>query len=106
MFTVWNPNLSCVSMLSGAAVAKICTVTGPTVIDFQGSLNNVADRCAYSLVSNLDASIGVFASFMERRRRDVSFVDSMTLSVGGGNNIVLQQGGRVLVSYKQPLEVS
>lgn len=82
----------------GTAGAITCTVTGPTVIDFQGRLNNVTDRCAYTLLSDL--GVEVFASFQERRRRDVSFVDSVTLAVGSGDAVILEQGGRVLVSCK------
>ncbi|XP_037536767.1 alpha-tectorin-like [Nematolebias whitei] len=91
-------HLCLVIALTGAAVAEICTVTGPTVIDFQGFLNNVVDRCGHSLMSDTDAGFEVLAHFLERRRKDVSFVDSVTLSVAGSGDIVLQQGGRVLVN--------
>ncbi|XP_017297450.2 uncharacterized protein LOC108251611, partial [Kryptolebias marmoratus] len=85
--------------LQGAARAEICTLTGPTVIDFQDHLNNVTDRCAYSLLADSGNDLKVVANFRERRRRDVSFVDSVTLTVGSSaNEIVLEQGGRVLVN--------
>uniref|UniRef100_A0A3Q3BK88 Pancreatic secretory granule membrane major glycoprotein GP2-like n=1 Tax=Kryptolebias marmoratus TaxID=37003 RepID=A0A3Q3BK88_KRYMA len=85
--------------LTGAATAEICTLTGPTVIDFQGHLNNVTDRCAYSLLADSGNDLKVVANFRERRHRDVSFVDSVTLTVGSSaDEIVLEQGGRVLVN--------
>ncbi|XP_028260880.1 alpha-tectorin-like [Parambassis ranga] len=73
----------------------VCTVTGPTVIDFHGQVNSVKDRCAYSLVSV--TNLTVLATFQERRRKDVSFVDSVTLKLGG-LEFHLGQGGRVLLN--------
>lgn len=87
-------------MFTGAATAKICTVTGPTVIDFSGKLNAVKDRCAYTLMENEEFSI--VANFRDRRRRDVSFVDSVTLKFTG-DTYDLQQGGRVVVSRIQSI---
>uniref|UniRef100_A0A3Q3BEB0 Uncharacterized LOC108250204 n=1 Tax=Kryptolebias marmoratus TaxID=37003 RepID=A0A3Q3BEB0_KRYMA len=74
----------------------ICTVTGPTVIDFFGHLDFVKDRCVYSLLNIPSVSdFQVLAKFQERRRKDVSFLDSVTLEVNG-THIHLKQGGIVL----------
>ncbi|XP_047442036.1 uncharacterized protein LOC125008728 [Mugil cephalus] len=71
-----------------------CTVTGPTIIDVHGQVNSVQDRCAYPLVSVPD--LDVLATFQERRRTDVSFVDSVTLVLGDpAVHIHLEQDGRV-----------
>ncbi|XP_013875232.1 alpha-tectorin-like [Austrofundulus limnaeus] len=86
----------CVLMaLQGASTVQICTVTGPTIIDFSGELNDVTDRCEYNLLLDTDFEMSAF--FRDRHRRDVSFVDSVTLS-DSGNIFELQQGGRVLVN--------
>lgn len=90
---------------AGAARADTCTVTGPTIIDFKSQLNNVTDRCAYSVMKDSSNGFEVFANFRERRRRDVSFVDSVTLLMAGsGVAFHLEQGGRVLVSYNAEQE--
>ncbi|XP_024655734.2 alpha-tectorin [Maylandia zebra] len=72
-----------------------CTVTGPTVIDVHGHMNSIQDRCAYSLFSTpLLPDFLVLGNFRDRRRKDVSFLDSVTLRVDG-HDIHLEQGGRV-----------
>uniref|UniRef100_A0A3Q0RF68 ZP domain-containing protein n=1 Tax=Amphilophus citrinellus TaxID=61819 RepID=A0A3Q0RF68_AMPCI len=78
-------------------VSKTCTVTGPTVMDIHGQVNSIQDRCAYSLVSTpLVPDFHVLANFQERRRKDVSFLDSVTLRLDGpGVYIHLEQGGRL-----------
>ncbi|XP_070849848.1 uncharacterized protein [Chaetodon trifascialis] len=74
----------------------ICTVSGPAVIDFYGRLNDVQDRCAYTLLSGSTVSrITVVGYFRERRRRDVSFLDSVTLQLDGDDDVHLEQGGVV-----------
>ncbi|XP_015250066.1 PREDICTED: uncharacterized protein LOC107097433 [Cyprinodon variegatus] len=74
----------------------ICTVTGPAVIDFHGQQNSVKDRCSYSLLRIPSApGFQVLANFQERRRKDVSFLDSVTLQLAG-QAIGLNQGGRVV----------
>ncbi|XP_045919973.1 IgGFc-binding protein-like [Micropterus dolomieu] len=75
----------------------ICTVTGPTVIDFLSQVNSVPDRCAYSLLSGPSVpGFHVLGNFRERRRKDVSFVDSVTLQLDGpGVQIQVDQDGRV-----------
>lgn len=76
-----------------------CTVTGPTVIDFHGHVNTVEDRCAYSLLSTPKVpDFLLLANFRERRREDVSFLDSVTLT-GTDFQIHMEQGGVVRVSY-------
>ncbi|XP_014185503.1 uncharacterized protein LOC106632455 [Haplochromis burtoni] len=76
-------------------LASTCTVTGPTVIDVQGHMNSIQDRCAYSLFSTpLLPEFLVLGNFRDRRRKDVSFLDSVTLRVDG-HDIHLEQGGRV-----------
>ncbi|XP_013881858.1 alpha-tectorin [Austrofundulus limnaeus] len=84
--------------LTGAARADTCTVTGPTIIDFKSQLSNVTDRCVYSVMKDSSNGFEVFANFRERRRRDVSFVDSVTLTVDSGDTVILEQGGRVLLN--------
>nr|ABS32022.1 sperm plasma glycoprotein 120 [Melanochromis auratus] len=76
-------------------LASTCTVTGPTVIDVHGHMSSIQDRCAYSLFSApLLPDFLVLGNFRERRRKDVSFLDSVTLRVDG-HDIHLEQGGRV-----------
>nr|XP_046236031.1 uncharacterized protein LOC124054280 isoform X3 [Scatophagus argus]XP_046236032.1 uncharacterized protein LOC124054280 isoform X3 [Scatophagus argus] len=72
----------------------ICTVTGPTIINFYGQVNSVPDRCVYILLAGY--GIAIFANFPERRRKDVNFLDSLTLWTDD-SVIVLKQDGRVLV---------
>ncbi|XP_015249954.1 PREDICTED: uncharacterized protein LOC107097344, partial [Cyprinodon variegatus] len=77
-------------------VNRICTVTGPTVVDSQGYQSSVTDRCMYSLLSDSSSSFELLANFQERRRRDVSFLDSVSLRPVGSNDYFhLEQGGRV-----------
>ncbi|XP_015257712.1 PREDICTED: alpha-tectorin-like [Cyprinodon variegatus] len=85
----------------------VCTVTGPALIDFHGLLTSVRDRCTYSLLSLPSApDFQVLANFQERHRKDVSFLDSVTLRLDGpGVQIHLKQGGRVQVN-DAPLSLS
>ncbi|KAL4008046.1 hypothetical protein ACER0C_001898 [Sarotherodon galilaeus] len=72
-----------------------CTVTGPTIIDVHGQINSIQDRCAYSLFSTPSLpDFQVLGKFRDRHRTDVSFLDSVTLSLDG-HDIHLEQGGRV-----------
>ncbi|XP_006808626.1 alpha-tectorin-like [Neolamprologus brichardi] len=76
-------------------VNSTCTVTGPTIIDVHGQINFIQDRCAYSLFSIPSLpDFHVQGNFEDRRRKDVSFLDSVTLRVGG-HVIHLEQGGRI-----------
>ncbi|XP_032439507.1 alpha-tectorin-like isoform X1 [Xiphophorus hellerii] len=94
--------LCTVMALTGAAGADICTVTGPAVIDFTGQFSPVADRCVYSMLSDSSMGFEVFATFRERRRRDVSFLDSVTLKLQDpAVQFHLQQGGRVQMNDAQ-----
>ncbi|XP_055370321.1 zonadhesin-like isoform X2 [Betta splendens] len=85
---------------NGICASTACTVTGPAVIDFYGRLGSIQDRCTYSLLSRLSGpSFQVLANFQERRRKDVSFVDSVALVLSGsGLFINLGQGGTVQVN--------
>ncbi|MEQ2260924.1 hypothetical protein XENORESO_003324, partial [Xenotaenia resolanae] len=85
------------------SLGSICTVTGPAVINFHGQQNSVKDRCSYSLLRIPSVpDFQVLANFQERRRKDMSFLDSVTLRLNGsGVHIHLKQGGRVLVSRLQ-----
>ncbi|XP_039461534.1 uncharacterized protein LOC120435699 [Oreochromis aureus] len=76
---------------------SVCTVTGPTVIDFHGQMNSLQDRCGYCLFSTPSVpDFHVQGNFRERHRKDVSFLDSVTLCLGEpGIRIHLEQGGRV-----------
>ncbi|XP_068578084.1 uncharacterized protein [Cebidichthys violaceus] len=84
-------------LCQGDNQCALCTVTGPTVIDIHGQVNSVQDRCAYSLMTT--ASIPEFqvhATFRERRREDVSFLDRVILFLEKPNvHINLEQGGKV-----------
>ncbi|CAI5660863.1 unnamed protein product [Oreochromis niloticus] len=76
-------------------LASTCTVTGPTVINVHGQINSIQDRCAYSLFSTPSLQdFHVLGNFKDRRRTDVSFLDSVTLRLDG-HYIHLEQGGRV-----------
>uniref|UniRef100_A0A3P9MKT5 ZP domain-containing protein n=1 Tax=Oryzias latipes TaxID=8090 RepID=A0A3P9MKT5_ORYLA len=88
--------LSCVSIFAGVH-GDLCTVTGPSVIDISGIVNSVSDRCEYTLLQDQSAGFTLKANFLERRRRDVSFVDSLTLDFSQGADIQLLQGHRVMV---------
>ncbi|XP_015224981.1 PREDICTED: von Willebrand factor-like, partial [Cyprinodon variegatus] len=89
------------SCSSDSMMDAICTVTGPTVIDFHGQQNSVKDRCSYSLLRIPSApGFQVLANFQERRRKDVSFLDSVTLQLAG-QAIGLNQGGRVVLNNSE-----
>ena len=79
----------------------MCTVSGFTVIDFHHRVHFVPDRCDYTLVSSDGGPHGsrfyLEATFRERRRKDVPFLDYLRLNVSGVQ-IYLEQGGRVSVS--------
>ncbi|XP_061569855.1 alpha-tectorin-like isoform X2 [Cololabis saira] len=76
---------------------RICTLTGPTVINVKGVGTTVEDRCTYTLMSDNDlvSEFEVLASYKDRRRTDVSFLDSVTLK--NGVEVLLEQGGTVKV---------
>ncbi|CAI5660805.1 unnamed protein product [Oreochromis niloticus] len=76
-------------------VNSVCTVTGPTIIDVHSQINSIQDRCAYSLFSTPSLQdFQVQGNFEDQRRKDVSFLGSVTLLVDG-HDIHLEQGGRV-----------
>ncbi|XP_041841987.1 alpha-tectorin-like [Melanotaenia boesemani] len=76
-----------------------CTVSGPAVIDVHNKADFIEDRCSYTLLSDSWVSgVQILASFRERRRTDVSFVDSVTLRLEDpGVDVLLKQDDRVLV---------
>ncbi|XP_037542272.1 uncharacterized protein LOC119419012 [Nematolebias whitei] len=76
-------------------VHSICTVTGPSVIDFNSQLGFVKDQCSYNMLTG--EGISVVVNFLERRLTDVSFPDSVLMKVDGAD-ILLKQGGRVLLN--------
>lgn len=74
-----------------------CTVTGPAVIDFSGHLSFIQNRCAYTLMSL--PGLQLMATFQERRRKDVSFLDQVILRLDGpAVDFYLVHGGKVQVS--------
>ncbi|XP_023201522.1 alpha-tectorin-like [Xiphophorus maculatus] len=83
-----------------SSLGSVCTVTGPAVVDFQGQQNSVKDRCWYSLLRIPSGpDFQVLVHFQERRRKDVSFLDGVTLRLNGSAvHIQLKQGGRVLLN--------
>lgn len=75
---------------------------GPAVVNVRGGLEYVQDRCEYTLLSvSSDQNLTVTGRFQERRRKDVSFLDRVTLNLS--SPVHLEQGGRVLVSNLKPL---
>lgn len=75
----------------------MCSVTGSTIIDFSGKMSSLPDRCGYSLLRSPSLpGLHVTGVFKERRRRDMSFLDKVILNLDG-NEISLEQGGRVKV---------
>ncbi|XP_075907429.1 alpha-tectorin-like [Nelusetta ayraudi] len=78
----------------------VCSVTGSSVVDFNGGVHSIPDRCVYSLVKSQGSSrFEVLAGFRERRRLDVPFLDYLKLSVQNPNvTIYVEQGGRVWVN--------
>ncbi|XP_039662099.1 zona pellucida sperm-binding protein 4-like [Perca fluviatilis] len=73
----------------------VCTVTASTVIDFFNRIRSVPDRCTYTLTG--DDTIELLASFRERSRTDVPFLDALTITAAG-LTIYLGQGGIVQVN--------
>ncbi|XP_034020962.1 uncharacterized protein LOC117505425 [Thalassophryne amazonica] len=75
----------------------MCTVTGPTVIDFHGQATSVQDRCVYELMTPTDTlNVKILAEFRERRRRDISFLDGVIVQQLDSNvQTVLGQVGKV-----------
>ncbi|XP_037627310.1 alpha-tectorin-like [Sebastes umbrosus] len=93
--------LAALSQLTGASSISMtnitCTVTGPTVIDFSGQVRTIQDRCAYKLMSG--PGLQLLATFQERRRTDVSFLDHVILRLDApAVDIQLGQGGKVQVN--------
>lgn len=76
---------------------RTCTVVGPAVLDVHGQMRLVEDRCSYALLSAPDLQI--VATFQERRRKDVGFLDGVILQLGRSDvHVSLDPGGRIRVS--------
>uniref|UniRef100_A0A3B4VDB8 Pancreatic secretory granule membrane major glycoprotein GP2-like n=1 Tax=Seriola dumerili TaxID=41447 RepID=A0A3B4VDB8_SERDU len=88
---------SSMELCQGDNQCIICTATGPTVIDVHGQVNSVQDRCGYTLMKTTSIpDFQVHATFQERRRKDVSFLDRVILQLDKpAVQINLEQGGRV-----------
>lgn len=86
----------------------MCSVTGSSVVDFNGKVHLIPDRCVYSLVKPQgSSSFEVLAGFQERRRLDVPLLDYLKLLLQNPNvTIDLEQGGRVRVRRKVSVKVS
>ncbi|XP_029315301.1 alpha-tectorin-like [Cottoperca gobio] len=76
---------------------SMCTVTGSAIIDIVGRVHSVPDRCGYTLMKPSSIpGFQVLGFFQERRRKDVSFLDRVTLQLdSAGVQISLEQGSRV-----------
>lgn len=83
---------------------QVCSVTGPSVVDFNGKVYSIPDRCVYSLSKPRDSStFEILAGFKERRLVDVPFLDYLKLSLQNPTvTINLEQGGRVRVRRTRP----
>ncbi|XP_055081039.1 uncharacterized protein LOC129456634 [Periophthalmus magnuspinnatus] len=73
-------------------LSQWCSVTGFSIIDISGVLTSIPDRCGYSLLSRGDGGLQLEAVFRDRRRRDVSLLDHLLLTVGS-THIHIGQGG-------------
>uniref|UniRef100_A0A3P9GZ49 ZP domain-containing protein n=1 Tax=Oryzias latipes TaxID=8090 RepID=A0A3P9GZ49_ORYLA len=73
---------------------RTCTVVGPAVLDVHRQMRLVEDRCSYALLSAPDLQI--VATFQERRRKDVGFLDGVILQMGRSDvHVSLDPGGRI-----------
>ncbi|XP_068451890.1 alpha-tectorin-like [Clinocottus analis] len=84
-------------LCQGDSKCTMCTVTGRSVIDIQGMLDFAKDRCTYALMSTTSIpNFHVQATFQERRRKDIYFLDRVNLSLTDQKvHITLEQGGVV-----------
>uniref|UniRef100_A0A3B3B510 ZP domain-containing protein n=1 Tax=Oryzias melastigma TaxID=30732 RepID=A0A3B3B510_ORYME len=83
---------------SSASISCLCSVVGSNILDFTGDFWFVTDLCDYFLLREKPTGFSLKAKFLERRRRDVSFVDSLTLDFSDSDDIQLLQGHRVMVA--------
>ncbi|CAJ1048400.1 uncharacterized protein LOC117808948 [Xyrichtys novacula] len=75
--------------------AGACTFTGPSVVDVKGGFRYIKDHCDYRLMaSTVVPDFSVEGKYNERRRKDVSFLDSVVLKYKS-TTFSLEQGGRV-----------
>ncbi|KAK1899275.1 Kielin/chordin-like protein [Dissostichus eleginoides] len=99
LFLAALSQLTALFSVSAHGNPRLCTVSGPSVIDFNGDIAFVRDRCAYTLLSK--SGLEVMAIFKERRREDVSFLDQVILRYNGvdfnlGQGGIVQQDGTTL----------
>ncbi|XP_074518475.1 alpha-tectorin-like [Halichoeres trimaculatus] len=73
---------------------SICTFTGPSVIDIAGNTNKIKDRCNYLLLgSTVVTGFTVRGVYMDRRRKDTSFLDKVEIIINSVK-YELEQGGK------------
>ncbi|XP_041662294.1 alpha-tectorin-like [Cheilinus undulatus] len=82
---------------------NMCTVVGSAVIGVDGKVQTVPDRCGYTLLSPASfPGLKVHGVFQEQRRKDVSFLKDVILSLDqAGVKISLEQGGRVMMNGEE-----
>ncbi|CAJ1050069.1 uncharacterized protein LOC117808825 [Xyrichtys novacula] len=72
---------------------SVCTFTGPSVVDTSGKVGTIKDLCDYRLLSStLLADFSVEAEYKDRRRKDVSFVNTVRIKKGSAT-YKMEQGG-------------
>ncbi|XP_071378989.1 uncharacterized protein [Centroberyx affinis] len=79
---------------------RMCTMTGSTIIDIFGRISSTSTRCGHTLMRpSATAAFRVLGLLRERRRKDVSFLDSVVLQLNNDKTVLiyLEQGGRVRV---------
>lgn len=86
----------------------MCSVIGSSVVDFNGNVHFIRDRCVYTLLKPQGiSSFKVLAGFQERRRLGVPMLDYLKLSLQKPEiEIDLEQGGRVRVRRKVSMKAS
>lgn len=70
----------------------MCSVTGSTVLAFNGNISIIPDRCRYSLLKpEGNSDFEILAGFQERRRLDVPFLSYLIIQSDSGT-IHIEQG--------------
>ncbi|CAJ1050067.1 uncharacterized protein LOC117808825 [Xyrichtys novacula] len=84
---------SVVEFLIACKDHSVCTFTGPSVVDTSGKVGTIMDLCDYHLLSStLLADFSVEAEYKDRRRKDVSFVNTVRIKKGSAT-YRMEQGG-------------
>ncbi|KAK7910040.1 hypothetical protein WMY93_014724 [Mugilogobius chulae] len=81
----------------------LCAVLGSSVVDFTGNSWQVPNTCSYKLMQTADFYIE--ASFTERRRMDVNFIDTITFKTSN-DTFILVQGLVVYFNGEPQLQLS